>query len=405
MGPRRVIVKHARHLAHQLLADTLPRRWAHTVGVAAAAERLASVLAPHNADVIVAAAWLHDIGYAPAVATTGFHPLDGATYIARNAPALTETVSLIAHHSGALFEAHQRGLQLPFRFPYESDELAILNAADLSTGPDGITVEPAARLAEVLVRYPPEHPVHRAIATSSTILVAQAQMMLAALAAAKYAEPRLPPPVSVRYDLAAPGWQAQWSGEHHTVTAHIPVGPQRRRGRIDFDIRRPMPACRPDDIAPIIGDLSAARTAAAGDQLGWIQYRAFDIGTVDGHVQRGQPCNLTRWSQQETFFVSDIAELHLNKAALGQSILVQARVFETLRQVTPWTSLPLNLLSKPIDLRHDTCASCRGHLSVRKPETSDMISGKRPSSEADDQVHRPTHDNPRDKTQDRPEPR
>lgn len=405
MVPRRVIVEHARHLAHRLLADTLPRRWAHTVGVASAAERLAGVLAPHNADVIVAAAWLHDIGYAPAVATTGFHPLDGATYIARNAPALTETVSLIAHHSGALFEAHQRGLQIPFRFPHESDELAVLNTADLSTGPDGIAVDPADRLAEVLVRYPPEHSVHRAIATSSPILVAQAQMVLAALAAAKYTAPLLPPPVSVRYELASTSWQAQWSGEHHTVTAHMTVGPLRRPGRIDVDIHRPMLACSPDDIEPMIDDLSAARTAAGGDQLGWIQYRAFDVDTVDGHIQRGRPCSLTDWSQQETFFISDIAELHLKKAALGQPILVQARVFETLRHVTPWTSLPLSLLSKPIDLRHGNCASCRGHLSMQKSESSDMISGKRPSSEADHQVHRPIHDNPRDETQDRPEPR
>jgi hypothetical protein len=31
----------------------------------------------------VAAAWLHDIGYAPAIAEsgTGFHPLDGARYL------------------------------------------------------------------------------------------------------------------------------------------------------------------------------------------------------------------------------------------------------------------------------------------------------------------------------------
>ena len=30
---------------------------------------------------MTAAAWLHDIGYAPAVDDTGFHPLDGARYL------------------------------------------------------------------------------------------------------------------------------------------------------------------------------------------------------------------------------------------------------------------------------------------------------------------------------------
>lgn len=53
------MIAQARQIAHHLLADPLPRRWTHTIGVATTAERLASVLAPHNADVIVAAAWLH----------------------------------------------------------------------------------------------------------------------------------------------------------------------------------------------------------------------------------------------------------------------------------------------------------------------------------------------------------
>jgi hypothetical protein len=32
-------------------------------------------------DVLVAAAWLHDVGYAPELAVTGFHPLDGAQHL------------------------------------------------------------------------------------------------------------------------------------------------------------------------------------------------------------------------------------------------------------------------------------------------------------------------------------
>ena len=34
-------------------------------------------------DDLVAAAWLHDIGYAPELVETGFHPLDGARYLRR----------------------------------------------------------------------------------------------------------------------------------------------------------------------------------------------------------------------------------------------------------------------------------------------------------------------------------
>jgi HD superfamily phosphodiesterase len=70
----------AENIACALLEEPLPRRWAHSRGVAAAARTLAPVLGRH-ADVVTAAAWLHDIGYAPAVHGCGFHPLDGARFL------------------------------------------------------------------------------------------------------------------------------------------------------------------------------------------------------------------------------------------------------------------------------------------------------------------------------------
>ena len=70
----------AEQVARELLEEPLPRRWAHTQGVAAQAASLARILGEH-ADLITAAAWLHDIGYSPAIAHTGFHPLDGARYL------------------------------------------------------------------------------------------------------------------------------------------------------------------------------------------------------------------------------------------------------------------------------------------------------------------------------------
>ena len=42
----------------------MPRRWAHTRGVAARARTLVPILGD-AADLIEAAAWLHDIGYSP----------------------------------------------------------------------------------------------------------------------------------------------------------------------------------------------------------------------------------------------------------------------------------------------------------------------------------------------------
>jgi hypothetical protein len=75
---------------------------------AAQAGRIApAVLPAEERETLIAAAWLHDIGYAPALAKTGFHPLDGA----RHLEALgvdRRLCCLVAHHSGATFEAEER---------------------------------------------------------------------------------------------------------------------------------------------------------------------------------------------------------------------------------------------------------------------------------------------------------
>jgi HD superfamily phosphodiesterase len=63
-----------------LLQDPLPRRWAHVQGVAARARSLAAVLGA-DADLLEAAAWLHDVGYAPGLDVTGLRALDGARYL------------------------------------------------------------------------------------------------------------------------------------------------------------------------------------------------------------------------------------------------------------------------------------------------------------------------------------
>jgi len=60
----------AQQHAQALLQEPLPRRWAHVQGVADRARGLAPVLGA-DADLLEGAAWLHDIGYAPCLATTG----------------------------------------------------------------------------------------------------------------------------------------------------------------------------------------------------------------------------------------------------------------------------------------------------------------------------------------------
>ena len=80
LGRMNTLAPWAEHLARALLQETLPRRWAHVQGVAARARSLAPVLGA-GADLLEAAAWLHDIGYVPGLATTGLHQLDGARYL------------------------------------------------------------------------------------------------------------------------------------------------------------------------------------------------------------------------------------------------------------------------------------------------------------------------------------
>lgn len=177
-------VEGARQIAADLLADALPQRWSHTMSVAAAAADLAGVLAPEAADEIVCAAWLHDIGYAPGLVVTGFHPLDGAAYLAGHAEGRqriqAEVIALVAHHTGAAFEARERGLQDALASYPEPDltKLSILSCADLCTGPDGASMAPADRISEVLARYAPDDPVHRAITQSAVMLVAQSRRVL-----------------------------------------------------------------------------------------------------------------------------------------------------------------------------------------------------------------------------------
>ncbi len=71
----------ARELAEGSLADPLPRRWRHVRSVARRARWAAEKLS--LSDDVVAAAWLHDIGYVPELVETGFHPwTEPATYAA-----------------------------------------------------------------------------------------------------------------------------------------------------------------------------------------------------------------------------------------------------------------------------------------------------------------------------------
>lgn len=153
------VVEQARVLAQELLptVDDGGRRWRHTCSVAARAAEGAAAVAPEQVNLLLCAAWLHDIGYAPALVRTGFHPVDGATHLQRElwAPAV---VGLVAHHSGSRFVAVARQLQHHMtafdKASYWSGPVAdALTWADQTTDPDGRRVSVHERLAEVLQRH------------------------------------------------------------------------------------------------------------------------------------------------------------------------------------------------------------------------------------------------------------
>ena len=161
--------------ARERAAEMLPpfgRRWAHVQGVARRAVELTVDLNVGDRDVVVAAAWLHDIGYAPQIARSGFHPLDGARYLRRDGFPVA-VVALVAYHLGAVVEAHERGLSDELaQFPAPPELLLRrLTAADMTIGPTGLPVSACERIAEILTRHPPQHPVHRAVTTSGGLLI------------------------------------------------------------------------------------------------------------------------------------------------------------------------------------------------------------------------------------------
>ncbi|MFJ6837585.1 HD domain-containing protein [Streptomyces sp. NPDC091209] len=172
----------AAELAESLLPP-LGNRWLHTQAVAERARQAALAVSEGERDLLVAAAWLHDIGYAPELRETGFHPLDGARYLeSLGAPA--RVVRLVAHHSGAVYEAEQRGLSGELA-EYQREDSPLLDAliyADMTTGPAGQSFDFDRRIDEILVRYEPGSEVHTAISKAKPYLGAAVARTRARLA-------------------------------------------------------------------------------------------------------------------------------------------------------------------------------------------------------------------------------
>jgi hypothetical protein len=150
------------------------QRWAHLSAVGRLAQETRAQT-PGLSSVVVEAAWVHDIGYADGLVDTGMHAIDGARALQRlGAPA--EVVALVAYHTGAPFEAAERGFadalaELPVPDPLDLDALTLM---DLVVGPTGALTTPEDRVAEILSRYGPEDPVRRAVTRSGPGLLTSA---------------------------------------------------------------------------------------------------------------------------------------------------------------------------------------------------------------------------------------
>lgn len=144
-------------LARELLQD-VGTRWPHVRAAGLVAAELAILFGEADARLLRAAAVLHDIGYSPRIADTGFHPLDGAVFLtSRGFP--HRLGCLVAHHSWAILTAPLFGVDdLALRFPDDRSLLSdALTVADMCASPDGRIVDPADRLADILVRH--GHPI------------------------------------------------------------------------------------------------------------------------------------------------------------------------------------------------------------------------------------------------------
>lgn len=182
----------AQELSRRMLAAH-PERMQHSSAVAARAASLAGAVDDTDVNLLVAAAWVHDIGYASALRDTGFHPLDGARFLASLHwdPRLC---ALVAHHSGSRFVAEVTGLDSALgEFLHVQDAVSdALTIADQTVGPHGRRLTLDERMRDTLGRHGPESPQARAHAQREEYFRAALRRVDARLATRGVGEDREP---------------------------------------------------------------------------------------------------------------------------------------------------------------------------------------------------------------------
>lgn len=171
-------------VARQELASTLPLRWARSRAVTGRASELAARL-DTDPELLLSAACLHHVGYAPRLAHTGFHPLDGARFLRDEHAADPALTSLVAHQTAAALGAQEHGLRAEldaeFPLPDTSVLLDALTYCDMTVDEDGLPTTAAARIAHIRARHSPDSPVGRFILRAEPVLLETCARVEAAL--------------------------------------------------------------------------------------------------------------------------------------------------------------------------------------------------------------------------------
>lgn len=143
-----------------------PQRLSHIFGVMDTAKRLGPQLPGDSfSNDLEMAALFHDIGYAPPLRKTGFHPLDGAIFLTRyGAP--EQVVDAVIRHSGAETEAmhHPEISSIYSRLPHVNNNSLLVDAltfCDLRTSSGGHRSTLRQRCQDIELRYGSEHAVSR----------------------------------------------------------------------------------------------------------------------------------------------------------------------------------------------------------------------------------------------------
>lgn len=152
----RLDVAEARACAARLFADTPDGedRLKHAKVAVRRAEEIAPVVVQADRELLLCAAWLHDVGYVVKGGGLGLHGLDGALHLEKEGWP-ERLCALVAHHSEARVTAAALGLTVELS-RFEREEGAVADAlvhADMASGPRGERMSLVERLDGIEQRH------------------------------------------------------------------------------------------------------------------------------------------------------------------------------------------------------------------------------------------------------------